>query len=128
MKRRPNIRGQKAKTIRIDPTGIALFREELKGDPEWEEYAAASDSELVVLATMFARLHIQPDVVMLTTAAVQTLVNEAIRLNIGEVARALGGVAQLNPDMTITVARPDGDSTKTFNATPPTPQRQAVFH
>ena len=97
MKRRPSIKGQKSKSIRIDPTGLALFREELKGDPEWEEYAAATDSELVVLMTMFARLHIQPDVFTLTSAAVQTLVDEAIRLNIGEVARALGGVAQLNP-------------------------------
>ena len=69
---------------------------------------------------MFGRLHIQPDVFLLTTAAVQTLVNEAIRANIGEVARALGGVAQMNPDMTITVARPEADSTETFDAKPPT--------
>ena len=128
MKRRPSIRGQKSKSIRIDPTGLALFREELKGDPEWEEYAAASDSELVVLATMFARLHIQPDVYVLTLDSVNTLVNEAIRLNIGEVARALGGVAQLNPDMTITVARMEGDSTETFNAKPVTPPRPSVLH
>ena len=128
MKRRPSIKGQKSKSIRIDPTGLALFREELKGDPEWEEYAAATDSELVVLMTMFARLHIQPDVFTLTSAAVQTLVDEAIRLNIGEVARALGGVAQLNPDMTITVARIEGGSTETFNAKPPTPPRPSVLH
>ena len=128
MKRRPNIRGQKSKTIRIDPTGIALFREELKGDPEWEEYAAASDSELVVLAVMFARLHVQPDVFMLTTAAVNTLVDEAVRLNIAEVARALGGVAQLNPDKTISVTRPEADSIETFKVKPVTPQRPAVFH
>ena len=55
---------------------------------------------------MFARLHIQPDVFMLTTAAVETLVNEAIQLNIGEVALKLGGVAQLNPDRTISVIGP----------------------
>ena len=128
MKRRPNIRGQKSKTIRIDPTGIALFREELKGDPEWEEYAAASDSELVVLATMFARLHIQPDVFMLTLDAVNTLVDEAVRLNIAEVARALGGVAQLNPDKTISVTRPEADSIETFKAKPVTPLRPSVFH
>ena len=128
MKRRPNIRGQKSKTIRIDPTGIALFREELKGDPEWEEYAAASDSELVVLATMFARLHIQPDVFMLTLDAVNTLVDEAVRLNIAEVARALGGVAQLNPDKTISVTRPEADSIETFKAKPVTPLRSSVFH
>ena len=128
MKRRPNIRGQKSKSIRIDPTGLALFRAELKGDPEWEEYAAASDSELVVLAVMFGRLHVAPDVFLLTTAAVQTLVDEAIRLNIGEVARALGGVAQMNPDKTISVSRPESGSVETFNAKPPTVPRPSVFH
>ena len=128
MKRRPRIRGQKSKSIRIDPADFALFREELKGDPEWEEYAAASDSELVVLATMFARLHIQPDVFMLTLDAVNTLVDEAVRLNIAEVARALGGVAQLNPDKTISVTRPEADSIKTFKAKPVTPLSPAVLH
>ena len=128
MKRRPNIRGQKSKSIRIDPAGLALFREELKGDSEWEEYAVASDSELVVLAVMFARLHVAPDVFLLTTAAVQTLVDEAIRINIGEVARALGGVAQMNPDKTISVSRPESDSVETFNAKPPTVPRPSVFH
>ena len=129
MKRRPNIRGQKTRSLRIDPTALALFREELKGDAEWEEYATASDSELVGLATMLARLHLQPDVFLLTTAAVQTLVDEAIRLNIGEVARALGGVAQMNPDKTITVARPEADSTETFNAKPPrVPRPEIRFH
>ena len=128
MKRRPRIRGQKSKSIRINPADLALFREELKGDPEWEEYAVASDSELVVLATMFARLHLQPDVFMLTTAAVNTLVDEAIRINIGEVARALGGVAQLNPDKTISVTRPEADSIKTFKAKPVAVPRPAVLH
>ena len=128
MKRRPVMRGQKTKAIRIDPTGLALFREELKGDPEWAEYSEASESELVVLATMFARLHIQPDVFLLTTDAVQTLVDEAIRLNIGEVARALGGVAQMNPDKTITVGRVDGDSIETFDAKPPNIQRPTFLH
>ena len=128
MKRRPNIRGQKSKTVRIDPTDIALFREELKGNPEWSEYAAASDSELVVLATMFARMHILPDVYVLTLDAINTLVDEAIRLNIGEVARALGGVAQLNPDKTISVTWPEADSIKTFKAKPVTPPRPSVLH
>ena len=57
MKRRPVIRGQKTKSLRVDPKGLAEFREELKGNPEWAEYAEASESELVVLATMFARIY-----------------------------------------------------------------------
>ena len=126
MKRRPMIRGQKTKAIRIDPTALALFREELKGDPEWEEYAKASDSELFVLATVFARLHIQPDVYVLTLDSVNTLVDEAIRLNIAEVARALGGVAQMNPDKTISVTRPGADSIETFKAKPPKIQRPTI--
>ncbi len=128
MKRRPNIRGQKTKAIRIDPIGLALFREELKGDPEWDEYAEASESELVTLAVIFARIHIQPEVYVLTLDSVNTLVDEAIRLNIGEVARALGGVAQLNPDKTITVARPESESTQTFKAKPPKPQKPKFIH
>ena len=104
------------------------YGEDLKGDPEWEEYAVASDSELVVLATMFARLHLQPDVFMLTTAAVQTLVDEAVRISIAEVAGALRGVAQLNRDRTITVARIDGDPIETFKATPLTIPSPAVLH
>ena len=103
-------------------------REELKGDPEWAEYAKASDSELVVLATVFARVHIQPDVYVLTLDAVNQLVDEAIRLNIGEVARALGGVAQMNPDKTISVARVDGDSIETFDAKPPPIRRPPMIN
>ena len=128
MKRRPTIRGKKTKAIRIDPAELALFREELKGDPEWEEYAEASESELVTLAVIFGRIHIQPDVHTLTTEAVQTLVDEVIRLNIVEVARALGGVAQMNPDKTITVGRVDGDSIETFKAKPPTIRRPTMIN
>ena len=128
MKHRPHIRGQKTKAIRIDPTGLALFRKDLKADPEWAEYAKASDSELVVLATVFARIHIQPEVYVLTLDSVNTLVDEAIRLNIGEVARALGGVAQMNPDKTISVGRVDGDSIETFNAKPPTIRRPPMIN
>ena len=134
MKRLPSIRGLKSKTIRINPADLALFREDLKGDPEWEEYGSASDSELVVLSTFFGRLHLQPDVFMLTTDAVQTLVNEAVRFSIAEVAGALGGVAQLKPDGTMTVARIESDSVATFPAKPLTvPQpltvpRPALMH
>ena len=38
----------------------------------------------------------QPDIFMLTTEAVQTLVDEAVRINIAEVALVLGGVAQMD--------------------------------
>ena len=105
-----------------------MLREELKDNKEWAEYAEALDSELVRLAVMFARLHMQPDVFMLTTDAVQTLVNEAVQLNIGEVAAALGGVAQMNPDATISVTRPDSDSIKTFKAKPPTKKKPTFIH
>ena len=128
MKRRPSIRGLKSKTIRINPADIALFRAALKGDPEWGEYAAATDSELVVLATFLGRLHLEPDVFMLTTAAVQILVDEAVRISISEVAGALSGVAQLNRDRTITVARMDGDPIETFKATQVTIPRPALLH
>ena len=127
MKLGPKIRGRKIKSIRVDPSDLALLRKELKENPEWEQYGLASESELVRIAVIFARLHIQPDVFMLTSAAVQTLVDEAIRLNIAEVARALGGAAQLNADMTITVAQPERE-TITFNAKPPTPPRPTVLH
>ena len=116
----PKIRGRKIKSIRVDPSDLKLLRKELKLDPEWADYAKASDSELHRLAVIFARIHIAGDVHVLTTKAVATLVNEAIRLNIAEVARSLGGVAQMNPDGTISVTRPEADSIETFNAKPPT--------
>ena len=128
MKRRPVSRGQKTKAIRIDPTGLAEFRKELKASSEWAHYAEAPDSELVRIAIMFGRLHMQPDVFMLTTLAVATLVDEAVRINIGEVARALGGVAQMDRDGTISVTRPESDSIKTFKAKPLTVTRPAVLN
>ena len=126
MKRLPSIRGLKSKTIRINPADLALFRKALAADREWEEYAKASESELVVLATFFGRLHLEADVFMLTTNAVQTLVNEAVSHSIAEVAGALGGVAQLKPDGTMTVARIESDSVETFQAKPLTVPRPAV--
>ena len=89
-------RGQKTKAIRVDPTGLEEFREDLKADPNWAHYAEAPDSDLFRIAIMFGRLHLQPDVFMLTTEAVQELVNETVRLNIADVAMALGGVAQMD--------------------------------
>ena len=126
--KRPNIRGLKTKAIRIDPIGLALFREELKGDPEWAEYAEVSESELVTLAVTFARVQIRPDVYVMTLESVNSLVDEAIRINIGEVARALGGVAQLNPDKTISVTRPEADGINTFKAKPVTVRRPPMIH
>ena len=128
MKRRAIRRGQKTKAIRVDPTGLAELREELKADSNWAHYAEAPDSELFRIAVMFARLHLQPDVFTLTTEAVQTLVDEAVRLSIADVAGALGGVAQLNRDRTINVARTDGDPIETFKATPVAFPRSAVLH
>ena len=128
MKRRPAIRGQKTKAIRIDPAGLELFREELKGSPEWSEYNKASESELVVLATMFARLYISPDVQVLPKDGLMVLLSASIQDNIAAVARALGGAAQLNEsDMTITVAQPS-IKTVTFRATPPKDLEKFVVH
>ena len=116
MKRRqPVSRGQKTKAIRIDPTGLAEFREELKANSAWAHYAEAPDSELVRIAIMFGRLHMQPDVFMLTTDAVQTLLDEAVRNAISDVAAALGGVAQMNQDHMIS----------SYKATSPTPSKHS---
>ena len=124
----PKIRGKKTKSIRVDLSDLKKLRKELKGDPEWEEYAKALDSELVRLAFIFARIHIQPDVFVVTLDSVNTLVSEAVRLNIGEVARALGGVAQLNPDGTISVSRPESDSITTIKTDPPKIRRTPTVH
>ena len=128
MELEPKIRGKKTKAIRVEESSLTSLREELKASKQWAHFADAADSELLRLAVMLARLHMQPDMLLLTTVAVQSLVDEAIRLNIGEVARALGGVAQMNPDMTINVARRDGDPIETFKATPVTVPRPSVLH
>ena len=124
----PKIRGRETKSIRVEVSDLKLLREELKATKEWERYAKAADSELVRLAVMVCRLHMQPDVFMLTTDAANTLVNEAVRLNIAEVARALGGVAQMDRDGKISVTRPEADSIETFAAKPVTPLRPAMLH
>ena len=128
MKRRPKLRGHASKSIRVNPVELAALREELKGDPEWGEYAVASDSELVVLATMFARLHLQPDVFVMTQESVSTLVNEVVRLNIADVAMALGGVAQMDRDGIISVTRPESDAVKSFKWKQVTIPRPSVLH
>ena len=124
----PKIMGKKNKSIRVDPSQLAAFRKEMKGNPEWSEYASATDSEIVRIGIIFGRLHVQPDVYMMTLESVNTLVAEAIRVNIAEVARALGGVAQMNPDKTISVTRPGADSIETFKAKPPPIRRETVIH
>ena len=124
----PKIRGRTNKSIRVDPTQLKAFREELKSNKEWAEYAEASDAELHRIALIFARIHIAPDIYVLTLDAVNQLVDSAVRLNIGEVAKALGGVAQLNPNGSITVAKPEGDSLETFDAKPPAIRRPTFLH
>ena len=126
--KRPTIRGLKTKAIRIDPVGLAEFREELKGDPTWSDYAKASESELITLAVVFARIHIRPDMYVLTLDAVNTMMDEAVRINIAEVALALGGVAQMGPDNTISVTRPEADSIETFKAKPVAVRRPAPIN
>ena len=128
MELEPKIRGKKTKAIRVEESNLASLREELKASKEWAHYADAADSELVRLAVMLARLHMQPDVFMLTTDAVQTLVNEAVRLNIAEVARMLGGVAQMGRDGWISVTRPESDSIGTIQAKPVTIPSPAVLN
>ena len=124
----PKIRGIKSKSIRVDPSDLKVLRKELKATKQWAKYAEVSDSELVAIAFIFARIHIAPDVYVLTLDAVNQLVDEAVRLNIAEVARALGGVAQMNPDKTISVSRPEADSIKTFKAKPVAVRRPPMIN
>ena len=129
MKRRqPVSRGQKTKAIRIDPTGLEEFREDLKANSDWAHYAEAPDSELVRIAIMFGRLHMQPDIFALTPAAVQTMVDEAVRNAISDVATALGGVAQMNQDHVISVTKPQSDSIETFKAKPVSKNKPTFIH
>ena len=65
---------------------------------------------------------------MVTLEAVNQIVDKAVRVNIGEVARALGGVAQMNPDKTISVTRPEADSIKTFKAKQVQPKLPKMIH
>ena len=104
----PRMRGTKGKTVRVDTSELALFREELKGHRMWKDYAAAPDSELVRLGILLGRIHVSPDIYVVDLAAMQTLVDEAVAINVGNVARALGGVASFNyQDKTISVTSPE---------------------
>ena len=129
MKRRqPVSRGQKTKAIRIDPTGLAEFREDLKANSDWAHYAEAPDSELVRIAIMFGRVHVQPDMYAMNLETINKLVDEAIRINIAEVALVLGGVAQMDRDGMISVTRPESESIKTFKAKPVTKNKPTFIH
>ena len=75
-----------------------------------------TDSELVRVALIFGRLHVLPDVYVLRLADVNHIVGEAVRNAISGVATALGGVAQMNQDNTISVTKPESASIETFQA------------
>ena len=123
----PKIRGRKIKSIRVDPSDLKLLRKELKANPEWAQYAEASDSEVHRIAVIVARIHIAPDIYVLTLDAINQLVDEAVRNAIGGVALALGGVAQMNPDKTISVTRPGQDTIETLEANPVQPRRKPMI-
>ena len=125
----PRMRGTKGKTVRVDVSELALFREELKGHRMWKDYAAAPDSELVRLGILLGRIHVSPDIYVVDLAAMQTLVDEAVAINVGNVARALGGVASFNyQDKTISVTSPESAKVETFNAIPISTPPVSVIH
>ena len=126
--KRPNIRGLKTKAIRVDPKGLVEFRERLKASPEWAQYAEASESELVTISVILASIYIQPEVYAMTLADFNHIVDEAVRNAIGGVATALGGVAQMNPDKSISVTKPESDSIETLAPTPVKPRRTLMIH
>ena len=126
--KRPSIRGLKTKAIRIDPKGLAEFRERLKANPSWVEYAEVSESDLITLAVVLASLHIRPELISMTMADIHQLVDEAVRINIARVAQALGGVAQMGPGRKISVTRPESDSINTFEAEPVKPKSTPLIN
>ena len=65
---------------------------------------------------------------MVTLEAVNQIVDEAVRVNIAEVALVLGGVAQMDRDGMISVTRPESDSIKTFKAKPVTKNKPTFIH
>ena len=126
--KRPSIRGLKTKAIRIDPKGLAEFRERLKANPSWVEYAEVSESDLITLAVVLASLHIRPELISMTLADIQQLVDDSVRSAIGGVAKALGGVAQMGPGRTIFITRPEADSIETFEAEPVKPRPSTLIN
>ena len=128
MKITPNIIGKKTKSIRVDPSELAEFRQNLKKDPQWAKYAGCTDSELVRMALIFGNIYVQPSVVTMEMSDHANLVYEAVSSNIAKVAAAFGGVGQLNPDGTTTLSHPDWDSLETFETTPVSPRPASIAH
>ena len=114
----PKIPGRKTKAVRVDPSDLEVLRKEVKANEEWAQYADASDSDLVRIAIFMFRLNVSSDVYMMSLADINQLADQVLSLNIGEVARALGGVAHMNPDKTISVMRADAESPETLTAIP----------
>ena len=86
------LRGRKVKSIRFATAELEAFREEMKRNPRWAEYASATDSEMIRIALIFGHLHVKhhEETYLLTLEEINQVVDAAVRLNIGEVARALG--------------------------------------
>ena len=124
----PKIRGTKTKPVRVDPDELKEFSQRLRACPEWAAYADASQGELITIAVILASLYIRPEVYAITLADINHIVDEAVRNAIGGVATALGGVAQLNPDKSIRVTKPESDSITTLDAKPVQPKRTPVIH
>ena len=123
MKVAPKIMGSKSKSVRIDPDELAEFRKNLKANPKWAKYATCTDSELVRLALIFGNIRVDTRVVTMPLMDAGKLIHDAVTSNIAKVAAALGAVAQMNHDGTISVSHPDLDSIKTFEAEMPTPDQ-----
>ena len=119
MKVAPKIMGKKRKSIRIDPDELAEFRKNLKANPKWAKYASCTDSELVRMALICGNFFVDPLVVSMPLVDAGLMVNDAVVSNITKVAAALGAVAQMNQDGTISLSHPDWDAIKTFEAEPP---------
>ena len=128
MKFAPHIMGRKNKSIRIDPSELAEFRENLKKDPQWAKYADGTDSELFRMALILGGLYVQPSVVTLPMGEVSSMVKDAVSSSIAKVAAALGAVAMLNEDGTIALSHPDWDSIETFEADPPKARPATLLH
>ena len=79
---------------------------------------------------LLASIYIRPEVVAMTISDFNHIVDEAVRINIAEVAKLLGGVAQLDGNKSISVTKPGADSIETFQAKPVAvkPRRTPMVH
>ena len=128
MKVTPKIMGTKNKSIRIDPDELDEFRKNLRANPKWAKYAKSTDSELVRMALIFGNIHVDPRVMVAASLDVALMVSDAVVSNITKVAAALGAVAQMNQDGTISLVHPDWDSVQTFDAEAPKERPKALLH